>query len=134
MHRRCSSLARNRICEANWDPVVCPFFSLVFFFFSRTYVSEALAFGLPGQRDRRPRNATGEEQRALLSDADGERTLSDFREPRELNVVVAESSVRRRTGIPKKVSVERAGLQLRAIRLLKDEDTAGARRFQPPTP
>ena len=74
--------------------------------------------GIDGRDD-----ATGEEQRALLSDDDGERTLSDLREPRELNVVVAESSVRRRTGIPKKVSFERAGLQLRAIRLLKDEES-----------
>ena len=63
----------------------------------------------------------------MLSDDDGERTLSEFREPRELNVVVAESTVRRRTAIPKTVSFERAALQLKAIRLLRDEESEQAR-------
>ena len=46
--------------------------------------------GIDGRND-----ATGEEQRVLLSDDDGERTLSDLRAPREVEVIVAESSVRR---------------------------------------
>ena len=66
-------------------------------------------------------DAPREEERVLLADDDVERTLSDLHVPMEVEVVVAESSVRRRPRIPRVGDFERAGLQLKAIRLLQDD-------------
>jgi hypothetical protein len=63
----------------------------------------------------------GEEERVLLSGDDAERTLSDSRVPMEVDVVVAESTVRRYPNLPKVGAFERAGLKLSEFRLLRDE-------------
>ena len=70
-------------------------------------------------------DVAGEEGRVLLSEDDAERTLSDLRVPMEVEVVVAESTVRRYPRVPRLGGFERAGLKLREFRLLQDE---GSRR------
>jgi hypothetical protein len=71
-------------------------------------------------------DAPREEERVLLSGDDGERTLSDLHVPTEVDVVVAESSVRRRPRIPRLGGFERAGLQLKEFILLQDEESRRA--------
>jgi len=82
--------------------------------------------GIDGRED-----APREEEQVLLAEDDAERTLSDLHVPMEVEVVVAESSARRMPRIPQGVDFERAGLQLRAIRLLQDD--ASRRAALPPT-
>jgi hypothetical protein len=75
-------------------------------------------------------DAPGEEEQVLLADEDAERTMSDLHVSMEVEVAVAESSARRMPRIPQGVYHQRAGLQLRAIRLLQDD--ASRRAALPP--
>jgi hypothetical protein len=68
-------------------------------------------------RDDAPR----EEEQVLFGDDDAERTMSDLPVPMEVEVVMAESSARRAQIIPQVEDFQRAGLQLKAIRLLPDD-------------
>jgi hypothetical protein len=77
-------------------------------------------------RDDAPR----EEEQVLLADEDAERTMSDLYVPMEVEVVVAESSARRTQNIPQVEGFRRAGLLLKAIRLLPDD--ASRREALPP--
>ena len=62
------------------------------------------------------------EEQVLLADDDAERTImSDLHVPMEVEVAVAESSARRAQNIPQEEDFQRAGLQLKAIRLLQDD-------------
>ena len=62
----------------------------------------------------------------MLSDDDGERTLSDSRVPIEVDGVVAESTVRRYPSVPKTGASLKAGLKLKEFRLLRDEESRRA--------
>jgi len=89
------------LCEANWNPVVCPS-SLAFFFPSLVPTQQkrprsAPSVGEIGGREDVP----GEEERGLLSGDDAERTLSGSRVPMKVDGVVAESTVRRDPNTPK---------------------------------
>ena len=71
-------------------------------------VIEIIEEGINGRGD-----AQDAEERVLLSGDDGERTLSDLRVPEEIEVVVAESSARRRLNVPRFDGFERDGAQRR---------------------
>jgi len=78
--------------------------------------------GIDGRGD-----AQDAEERVLLLEDDGERTLSDLRPPEEVEVAVVESSVRRRLKVPPDDGFARAGLLLKGFRRLRNEDSRRAK-------